>query len=188
MKKLLTLSLVLSMFIFASCEKTETFDDTRRIDNETAFAKIETNSEFKKIESLTGEGYIMYKVITEGDSKIKPLFTDKVKVYYTGWYKQLWTKDDIIKEENGLETKNKVIFDSTDNRGGVASVLTVNELIDGYTTALQHMNVGDKWEVWIPWNMGYGGGMTYNPTVARGMPEYTTLVFEIELKEVVGVK
>ena len=188
MKKLLTLSFILSMFMFASCEKTETFDDTRKNDNEAAFAKIVANPEYKKIESLTGEGYIMYKVIKEGDSKIKPLFTDKVKVLYTGWYKYLWTEDDVIVGDNGIETKNKNIFYSTDNRGGVPTTFTVNENIDGFTTALQHMNVGDKWEVWIPWNLGYGGGLTYDPRAARGMPEYTTLVFEIELKEVIGVK
>ncbi|MFA7065782.1 MAG: FKBP-type peptidyl-prolyl cis-trans isomerase, partial [Dysgonamonadaceae bacterium] len=54
----------------------------------------------------------------------------------------------------------------------------VSGVVDGFSTALQHMKEGDKWEVWIPWQLGYG---------ERGqspIPGYTTLVFEIELVEV----
>ncbi len=40
------------------------------------------------------------------------------------------------------------------------------------------MKVGDKWEVWMPWKLGYGINGK-NP-----IPGYTTLVFEIELVEV----
>ena len=188
MKKLLTLSFILSMFIFASCEKTETFDDTRKIDNETQFAKVTAKvgeyAEYKKIESKTGAGHIMYKVIKEGDSDIRPLFNDEVKVLYTGWYKRFWTKEDEFTGDDGNPFKNKVIFDSTENRGNVPSKFAVNGTVDGFSTALQHMNVGDKWEIWMPWNLGYGA---YDNTNS-GIPGYTTLVFEVELKEVVGRK
>jgi len=47
------------------------------------------------------------------------------------------------------------------------------------STALQNMEVGDKWEVWIPQELGYGA------IPQTSIPAYTTLVFEIELLEIV---
>jgi len=41
------------------------------------------------------------------------------------------------------------------------------------------MEVGDKWEVWIPWQLGYGS------SASGTIPAYTTLVFEIELISIV---
>ncbi len=176
MKKLLLLSFITSLFVLASCEKTETLDDTRKIDNETQFAKITADSKYKKIESKSKAGHIMYRVLEEGDeSSATPVFNDMVEVLYTGWYKQLWTKEDVFEGDDGRPFKNKVIFDSTADRNDIPSTFAVNGVVDGFSTALQHMHVGDKWEVWIPWNMAYG------PNGQSGIPGYTTLVFEIEL-------
>ncbi len=190
MKKLLLLSFITTLFMLASCEKTETFDDTRKIDNETQFAKISSDSKYKKIESKTKAGYIMYKVLEEGTvSDVTPLFTDEVKINYSGWFKNYWFKDgkpaeDQFMGDNGVMFKNKIVFDTTETDEGehVSRNFKVNGgLVDGFSTALQHMNVGDKWEVWIPWNMGYG--IFGQPNA--GIQGYTTLVFEIELKEII---
>lgn len=190
MKKILLLSFIVSMFVFASCEKTETFDDTRKLDNEAIFAKISTNSDYKKIESKTGAGYIMYKVLKKGESEKQPTFTDVVKVNYTGWFKNYWIRNGVVAGDefigdDGNNIKNKIIFYTTETNEGehIASSFNVNGLVDGFSTALQHMQVGDKWEVWIPWQMGYGGGRSYIDR--ENIPEYTTLVFEIELKDIV---
>lgn len=186
MKKLLLLSFLVSIFVFISCDETETFDDTRKLDNEAAFAKISTSPDYKKIESKTGAGHIMYKVLKEGEkSDVNPLFTDQVRALYTGWYKFYWIKDNQFREDefigdDGNTFKNKYIFDSTANRGDVPSKFAVNRVVDGFSTALQHMHVGDKWEVWMPRNMGYGS------TGNTGIPAYCTLVFEIELVEILN--
>jgi len=108
-------------------------------------------------------------------------------VQYTGWYKIDWTKPDTYTDEDGKLIKNKQIFDSTANRGNIPSTLKVatsinpydGGIIDGFSTALQHMDVGDKWEVWIPWQLGYGS------SASGTIPAYTTLVFEIELVSIV---
>ncbi len=55
----------------------------------------------------------------------------------------------------------------------------VNELIPGFTTALCHMHKGDHWRVYIPWQQGYG--RQSDPDV----PGYSTLIFEIELIDIV---
>lgn len=193
MKKLLTLSFIVSMFLFASCEKTVTNDPTKwQIDNEAIFKNITNNSEYKKIESFSKAGHIMYKVLEEGvESDVNPLFNSRVNVNYTGWFKRYdWNKGDEYPDDNGNSLKNKFVFDTTldtnsDEEKHKPRPFNVNEVIDGFTTALQHMTVGDKWEIWIPWNMGYGGGSTYNPRIAGDIPEYTTLVFEIELVEII---
>ena len=63
-------------------------------------------------------------------------------------------------------------------RGRPAS-FPVNGVISGWTEALQLMQVGDKWRLFIPPDLAYGergaGGL-----IAPG----TTLVFEVELLEV----
>jgi len=41
------------------------------------------------------------------------------------------------------------------------------------------MQVGDKWEVWIPWKLGYG------ESGSGTIKGYSTLVFEIELVAIV---
>lgn len=182
MKRIL-LPLISMVLMFASCEKTETFDDTRKIDNETQFARITANSEYKKIESKSRDGFIMYKVIKENEESTeqKPIFTDKVKIYYTGWYKRFWTREDTFLDNNGITFKNKIIFDSTyneDTETESPSSFSVSGYIDGFATALQHMQVGERWEVWIPWQLGYGASGN------ASIQGYSTLVFEIELLEI----
>ena len=65
------------------------------------------------------------------------------------------------------------VFDSS--KGGAPLAIRLSELIDGWIIALQNMTIGDKWEIYIPAEMGYG---KYSQP---GIPAYSTLIFEIEL-------
>ena len=60
-------------------------------------------------------------------------------------------------------------------RGGAPLAIRLCDLIDGWIIALQQMCVGDKWEVYIPAEMGYGRFSQ------PGIPGGSTLIFEIEL-------
>lgn len=182
MKRQISMLLSFCAFLlFISCDKKETFDDLWKIDNEAQFAKITTNSEYTRINAPSTNGYIMYKELKSGDGET-PFFTDKVKVLYTGWFKRQWSLGDTYLNNKGETVYNKYIFDSTENRNNIPSSFHINPmdsstggLIEGFYTALQYMQVGDKWEIWIPWELGYG-------SVKKGSIEpYTTLVFEIEL-------
>lgn len=175
--KLLSILSIFGILAIVSCNKTETFDDRWKNENEAQFAKIAANPEYTKLESQSGQGYIMYKVLKSGEG-LTPLFTDQVKVLFTGWYKNIWEKPDIYTDENGNVITNKIVFQSTADTNDMPLKLNVSSLIDGYSTALQHMKEGDKWEIWIPWNIAYGAAGGNN---IRG---YTTLVFEVELIEV----
>lgn len=57
--------------------------------------------------------------------------------------------------------------------------LGVSDVIDGFQTALQHMHIDDDWDVYIPYQLGYG--TTQNTT--SGIPAYSTLIFRILLTD-----
>lgn len=71
------------------------------------------------------------------------------------------------------KTINGKTFDSS--RGGTAPAFRLRDLIPGWIIALQQMHIGDKWEIHIPAEQGYG---KFNQP---GIPGGSTLIFEIEL-------
>ena len=99
---------------------------------------------------------IYYKVIKEGQNNgIHPTPNNIVTVHYTG------------------TTTNGKKFDSS--LGGAPVAFRLRDLIPGWIEAIQHMCVGDKWEVYIPAEMGYGRQNI------QGIPSHSTLIFIIEL-------
>ena len=67
------------------------------------------------------------------------------------------------------------VFDSSVERGQPA-VFGVSQVIRGWTEALQLMNVGSKWRLFIPSDMAYGAhgaGEAIEPNM--------TLIFDVEL-------
>ena len=177
MRTKLLLLITLAALVFASCSKDDETDAIWEENNKAAFLKTATSSEYKTEESASKNGSIAYKVLKSGNEDAStPLYTDEVRILYTGWYKQFdWNKPDTYVNDDGI-LNNKYIFNST---RGNAIKFAVNGLVDGFTTALQHMKVGDKWEVWIPARLGYG------MTPQKEIPANTTLVFEIELVEII---
>jgi FKBP-type peptidyl-prolyl cis-trans isomerase FklB len=99
---------------------------------------------------------LQYKVVKAGTGK-KPKSTDTVTTHYRGT---------LI---DGTE------FDSSYRRGQPAS-FPVSGVIAGWTEALQLMEEGAKWQLFIPPNLAYGergAGSQIGPNA--------TLIFEIEL-------
>jgi FKBP-type peptidyl-prolyl cis-trans isomerase len=99
---------------------------------------------------------LQYKVVKPGAGK-KPKLTDTVVANYRGTL------------VDGTE------FDSSYKRGKPAT-FPVNGVIPGWTEALQLMEEGSKWQVFIPPNLAYGergAGQVIGPNA--------TLIFEIEL-------
>lgn len=102
---------------------------------------------------------LQYKVITEGTGAT-PTAEDKVKTHYRGT---------LI---DGTE------FDSSYKRNQPAE-FAVKGVIKGWTEALQLMKEGAKWELYISADLAYG------ERGRPGIPPNSTLIFEIELLEVV---
>jgi len=110
----------------------------------------------KKAEGvITTTTGLQYNVITEGAGS-KPAISQKVKVHYTGRL---------------LDGK---VFDSSVERGEPVT-FGVSQVIPGWTEALQLMNVGSKWILYIPPALGYGESGT------QGIPGNSVLIFEVEL-------
>ena len=102
---------------------------------------------------------LQYEVITMGTGE-KPLPTDMVKVHYTGM----------------LLDSTK--FDSSVDRGEPAT-FGVNQVIQGWQEGIQLMPVGSKFKFYIPYELAYGEQGT------GPIPPYSTLVFDVELLEIV---
>jgi FKBP-type peptidyl-prolyl cis-trans isomerase FklB len=115
----------------------------------------------KKEGVVTTASGLQYKVLKEGNGEKIQEVSDRVKVHYRGTF---------------IDGKE---FDSSYSRNQPA-VFAANQVIKGWTEALQLMSVGAKYELYIPYNLAYG---------AQGrpgsIPPSSTLVFEVELLEIV---
>ena len=106
---------------------------------------------------------LAYCILEEGPSGKKvPGPEDTVRVNYTGW------------------TIDGDMFDSSVERGEPLN-LPLNGVIRGWTEGLKLMTPGDKARLWIPGNLGYGRRESGE---AAGTPPKGTLIFDIELLEV----
>jgi len=113
----------------------------------------------KKEGVTTTESGLQYEVMTQGEGD-SPLATDKVTVHYKG------------------TLIDGTPFDSSYDRGEPAT-FPLNGVIKGWTEGVQLMKPGAKFKFTIPSDLAYGERDT--PTI----PANSTLVFEVELLEVV---
>ena len=159
--------------LLTEAEKMQVLQDfmqqVREVQMEEAQAMSDENIAAGKAfldENKTKEGIkttasgLQYEVIEEGDGP-RPSAENTVRVHYTG------TLLDGTK------------FDSSLDRGQPAE-FQLNQVIPGWTEALQLMRVGSKYRIYVPSNLAYG---------ERGAPPmigpYATLIFDIELLEIV---
>ena len=108
-----------------------------------------------KDDVVTTESGLQYKVLVAG-SGAKPGIYSMVEVHYAG------------RLLDGTE------FDSSVKRG-VPAQFGVTQVIAGWTEALQLMEEGSKWELYIPADLAYGPGGT------GPIGPNATLIFEVEL-------
>ena len=99
---------------------------------------------------------LQYRVITEGKGA-KPSPTDVVTVHYTG------------------RLIDGTVFDSSLSAGEPVS-FPLDQVIPGWSEGVQLMNVGSKYEFWIPYDLAYG-----TSSVGGVIDPYSTLHFEVEL-------
>jgi FKBP-type peptidyl-prolyl cis-trans isomerase FklB len=110
----------------------------------------------KKEGVVTLPSGLQYEVIKEGNGK-KPSATDRVKCHYEG------------------TLIDGTVFDSSVKRGEPA-VFGVNQVIKGWVEALQLMQEGAKWRLYIPYDMAYGEN-----GAGEMIPPYSALIFDVEL-------
>ena len=106
---------------------------------------------------MTTASGLQYEVMTKGTGTVSPTPTDKVTTHY-----------------HGTLISGKV-FDSSVQRGQPIE-FPVNGVIAGWTEALQLMHTGDKFKLFIPYNLAYG-----ERGAGGDIGPYAALVFEVEL-------
>ena len=119
---------------------------------------LKNNSEKPGVTTLAS--VLKYKILKEGKGK-KPTDRDNVKCHYEGR---------LISGE---------VFDSSIRRGQPAE-FPVNGVIKGWVEALQLMNTGSRWQLYIPSDLAYGktgAGSSIGPN--------ETLIFDVELLDIV---
>jgi FKBP-type peptidyl-prolyl cis-trans isomerase FklB len=102
---------------------------------------------------------LQYKVIKKGFG-ISPKLTDVVVCNYTG------------------KLIDNSVFDRSADRGEPFKFYPTG-VIKGWTEAVTLMQEGDIWEIYVPYELGYGSG-----GAGAKIPPYATLIFELELLKV----
>jgi len=158
-----------------------------KVENERFFNNLQNRSDLHKIEAESGNGYIYYKILRSGNPSLKsPKYTSDIYVYYTGATLDGFdiAMDTIIRDK---------CFDTSYKGSNIiapgpvykpARFEKMGSLIEGWWIALQEMvpedkeqmQPGDKWQLYIPQELGYKASK-----VGSGIPAYSTLIFEVEL-------
>jgi FKBP-type peptidyl-prolyl cis-trans isomerase len=105
-------------------------------------------------------GGILYKVITPSESTEHCTATDSVVVKYEG------------------KLADGTVFDTSARQPDGTVTLSLKNVIKGWQTVIPQMPVGAEWEVYIPYDLGYG------EQGVGGIPPYSALTFRITLIKV----
>jgi FKBP-type peptidyl-prolyl cis-trans isomerase len=106
---------------------------------------------------VTTDSGLQYEVIVDGTG-VKPTAQSSVTVHYHG------------------TLIDGTVFDSSKNRGTPAT-FGVNQVISGWTEALQLMTVGSSYRLYIPQELAYGA----HPHPGGAIQPYSALIFDVEL-------
>jgi FKBP-type peptidyl-prolyl cis-trans isomerase FklB len=105
---------------------------------------------------------LQYRILQSGDGAIHPNATTKCLCHYRG------------------SLIDGSVFDSSYDRGKPTS-FAPNQVIQGWSEALQMMVEGDRWELVVPPELGYG-----SRAMGNKIPANSVLVFEIQLITVIS--
>lgn len=113
---------------------------------------------------------VYYKKKISNDTGAIPLYTDSVNVFYRGsfnFWQNIWPE--LYGADPGpFDSPTKFVIQTFITVGGVS----------GWAEILQRMRVGERWLVYIPWELAYGASGTDD------IPGYSTLIFDMQLEEI----
>lgn len=118
----------------------------------------------------TKNQYIIVHVKEEGAGIGCPIYTDTVSVHYRGHLLPSTTYT------SGLQFDSSYDGDLNPKTARPSS-FAVSAVVDGFSTALQKMHIGDRWDVYMPYAMGYGKSTSSSSVI----PPYSTLIFDLSL-------
>lgn len=180
-------SLFLALFVLTACD--ETTEEYRfanwqsrnqlYLDSIVKVAQTNASGEWKILKSYTLPAdnpngiiektdplnYIYVKVLEKGNGE-QAFYQDTVRVHYRG------------------KLINEDVFDQSYKgtlkpESAVPAKFEASSLINGWTTALQQMKEGDRWEIFIPWSLAYGPGVMAG--TSTDILDYSVLHFDLQL-------
>ena len=118
----------------------------------------------------TPTDYIVIQVLKEGSGNVLPMATDTVEIHYQGVLLP------------STSSTGGLVFDSSYSgkyEEGVSNPYKacVGNFIEGFSTALQYMNRGDYYKVYIPYQLAYKG------SASSTIPAYSMLTFYLRLED-----
>ena len=150
---------IVAAFLLAGCVQAAPVDPNAGKAEAVAF--MARNAKEEGLQTLPSG--LQYKVVQTGPAGgVSPDRNDLVKVDYEG------------------KLVDNSVFDSSFARGAPA-VFTPEEVVKGWTEALQKMRVGDEWLLYVPPELGYGE--QGNPKI----PANSVLIFRLKLLDVAKV-
>jgi len=153
MKKLPMLTIIASLFLGLSSLQAYA-DNAAEANLKTGSTYMKENAENPKIVTLPSG--LQYEILEEGKGE-KPARSNTVTVDYEG------------------KLVNGTVFDSSYQRGKSIS-FPVNGVIPGWQEALQLMNAGSTWMLYIPPSLAYG-----EPGAGDMIGPNETLIFKVHL-------
>lgn len=209
-KKIYLLPLLFLAFSFLACNETEEpgLYDNWRERNEAFIDSLQQVYDLKQdpslervIDSRIKNVSIFYKRIKSGPTETEtgetirpPYYNSKVRVFYRGmyinenvfakatapdyYYTKLYNEvgiyvfDQCFKGDDPADTDSPVNFN-------------VHQVVRGWTELLQIMVPGDRFEMYVPYQSGYGESGRIDDFGRVQIMGYSTLVFDLEMVKIV---
>ncbi len=184
MKKFIAFTVIACALFSACSEETETFEEFPNwLAKNTAYFEKQYQAHEAlndgsilttwTLDSIAAESAkhtecILIERLEQGQDTVSPFYTDTVTVHYSGRLLPSATHSAGYVFDQSFDEP----FDSA---VAVPTQFAVNNVVKGFSTALQHMHRGDRWRVTIPYQLGYGVVAT------SSIPAYSTLIFDIRL-------
>lgn len=150
--------LAAGLYFFSSCLSSSSEEISYEDNLKKGVEYLEANAKREGV--ITTASGLQYEILTEGkENGRSPKATDLVRCHYKGTL---------------IDGK---VFDSSYNSGSPL-VFALDEVIRGWTEGLQYMKEGAKYRFVIPYQLGYGA------SGVGPIPPYSTLIFEVELIDV----
>lgn len=129
-------------------------------------------------EDSNTQHYVYVHRLTDGDGDYNPLYTDSVRVHYSG---RLIPNSTYSQGYIFNKSYYGTVLDETID---VPALMGVSGTISGFSTALMHMVQGDTWRIYVPYYLGYGA----TEQSSAKIPAYSTLIFDIKLARIYRYK
>lgn len=120
---------------------------------------------------------VYYKVKVKNEAGAQPVIPNAVSVYYRGSYytDELFDQNFTGADPGSFDSPSNFLVSPVQLSGSKYS-----KPITGWVEVLQRMRVGERWTVYLPWQLAYG------ETGSGAILGYSALVFDMRLEAIIA--